>query len=342
MYCDSITKSMTNCHPLTDFLGFADVLSIPSIKTELRAYLRSNKWSVNPERLAKFTANEMVPKEAEQYLKHVVDDEMPLALKKYLELKMPLVPQPPPSPLGQSSSPPKHQCSPSSPCTIRLSEIGKCWHAFPKGSFKARFAPPAVPRSVLHHFDTHPFFWSWTTKAGPNAGKSFAVPTVPTSCPKDSPKAIQWVISIFHAFKAQLAPQALDPETGRVLPSYVKIYQSNMLMHLRAQRAHPKASKPPPSPAPRAPTRPVAPIPSKSPGVIAELHAEIAALRNEVQALRTLHEASLLAPHSPHTAPTVVPPHSPTHSSSSSSMSIVQEHTAHPEHQWLQVILDYP
>jgi len=24
MYCDSITKSMTNCHPLTDFLGFAD------------------------------------------------------------------------------------------------------------------------------------------------------------------------------------------------------------------------------------------------------------------------------------------------------------------------------
>jgi len=178
------------------------------------------------------------------------------------DLKMPLVPQPPPSPLGQSSSPPKHQCSPSSPCTIRLSEIGKCWHAFPKGSFKARFAPPAVPRSVLHHFNAHPFFWSWTTKAGPNAGKSFAVPTVPTSCPKDSPKAIQWIVSIFHAFKAQLAPQALDPETGRVLPSYVKIYQSNMLMHLRAQRARPKASKPPPSPTPRAPTRPIAPIPS--------------------------------------------------------------------------------
>jgi len=159
---------------------------------------------------------------------------------------MPLVPQPPPSSLGQSSPPPKHQCSSSSPCTIRLSEIGKCWHAFPKGSFRARFAPPAVPRSVLHHFDAHPYFWSWTTKAGPNAGKSFAVPTVPTSCPKDSPKATQWVVSIFHAFKAQLAPQALDPETGRVLPSYVKIYQNNMLMHLRAQRAHPRAGKPPP------------------------------------------------------------------------------------------------
>jgi len=224
---------------------------------------------------------------------------------------MPLVPQPPPSPLGQSSSPPKHQCSPSLPCTIRLSEIGKCWHAFPKGSFKARFAPPAVPRSVLHHFDTHPFFWSWTTKAGPNSGKSFAVPTVPTSCPKDSPKAIQWVVSIFHAFKAQLAPQALDPETGRVLPSYVKIYQNNMLMHLHAQRARPKASKPPPPPPPRAPTRPVAPIPSKSPSVIVELHAEIAALRSEVQALRTLHEASLLAPLSPRTVPLLCLPTPP-------------------------------
>jgi len=160
---------------------------------------------------------------------------------------MPFELQPPPSPLGQASAPTKHQCSPSSPCTILLSEIGKCYHAFPKGSFRACFAPPAVPRSVLHHFDAHPFRWSWTTKAGPNAGKSFAVPTVPTSCPKDSPKAVHWIVSIFHAFKSQLAPQALDPETGRVLPSYVKLYQNNMLMHLHAQRARPRAGNSPPS-----------------------------------------------------------------------------------------------
>jgi len=160
---------------------------------------------------------------------------------------MPFELQPPPSPLGQASAPTKHQCSPSSPCTILLSEIGKCYHAFPKGSFRACFAPPAVPRSVLHHFDAHPFRWSWTMKAGPNAGKSFAVPTVPTSCPKDSPKAVHWIVSIFHAFKSQLAPQALDPETGRVLPSYVKLYQNNMLMHLHAQRARPRAGNSPPS-----------------------------------------------------------------------------------------------
>ena len=66
----------------------ASVLAIPSIKTELRAYLQSNKWSVDPATLAKFTANEMLPKEAARYLRNLVDDEMPLALKRYLELEL--------------------------------------------------------------------------------------------------------------------------------------------------------------------------------------------------------------------------------------------------------------
>ena len=151
--------------------------------------------------------------------------------------EMPLEPEPLPSSLGHLS-PPKHQCSSTSTCTILLSEIGKYYHAFPKGSFRSCFAPPAIPKLVLHHLDAHPFYWSWTMKAGPNASKSFAVPTVLTLCPKDSPKAVHWLVSIFHAFKAQLAPQALDQETGRVLPAYVKLYQNNMLMHIRAQHAH--------------------------------------------------------------------------------------------------------
>jgi len=165
---------------------------------------------------------------------------------------MPLEPEPLPSSLGRPS-PPKHQCSSTSTCTILLSEIGKYYHAFPKGSFRSCFAPPAIPKLVLHHLDAHPFYWSWTTKAGPNTGKSFAVPTVPTLCPKDSPKAVHWMVSIFHAFKAQLAPQVLDQEMGRVLPAYVKLYQNNMLMHIRAQRAHSWVGKPPLLPPPLAP-----------------------------------------------------------------------------------------
>jgi len=252
---------------------------------------------------------------------------------------MPLEPEPLPSSLGRPS-PPKHQCSSTSTCTILLSEIGKYYHAFPKGSFRSRFAPPAIPRSVLHHLDAHPFYWSWTMKAGPNAGKSFAVPTVPTSCPKDSPKAVHWMVSIFHAFKAQLAPQALDQETGRVLPAYVKLYQNNMLMHIRAQRAHSRVGKTSPASAPpRAAPRPVAVIPPQPPGVIAELRQEITALRAEIQALRLLHEASTSLPLSPRTAPTVVPPQPPS-PSAASSISMAQEGIAHPDHRWLQAIID--
>ncbi|KAG1833187.1 hypothetical protein EV424DRAFT_1533309 [Suillus variegatus] len=63
----------------------ATLLAIPSIATELRAYLHSNKWSMNPEKLAKFTNNEMITKEADLYLKNVINDEMPNALKRYIE-----------------------------------------------------------------------------------------------------------------------------------------------------------------------------------------------------------------------------------------------------------------
>lgn len=78
-----LPESFWGCHAKT-----ASVLAIPSIKTELHAYLQSNKWSVDPVTLAKFTASEMLPKEAVQYLRNLVDDEMPLTLKKYLELEL--------------------------------------------------------------------------------------------------------------------------------------------------------------------------------------------------------------------------------------------------------------
>ncbi|KIM58436.1 hypothetical protein SCLCIDRAFT_128267 [Scleroderma citrinum Foug A] len=130
------------------------------------------------------------------------------------------------------------------PCRILLSDVGKHYHAFPKGTFHSRFAPPAVPRSVLRYLSTHPPSWLWTTKAGPNAGKSFNVLFVPTSCGKDSPRVIQWIVSVFHAFKSQLAPLALDAETGQVLPSFICIYQNNMLLHFRSQQAQSRPKPP--------------------------------------------------------------------------------------------------
>ncbi|KAI6030786.1 hypothetical protein F5J12DRAFT_779844 [Pisolithus orientalis] len=74
-------------------------------------------------------------------------------------------------------------------------------------------------------------------KDGPHAGKIHPVPTVPITCGKDSPKAIQWIVSVFHSFKSQLTPLALVPETGWVHPDFMKLYQNNMLVHLCTQQA---------------------------------------------------------------------------------------------------------
>ena len=101
---------------------------------------------------------------------------------------------------------------------------------------------------VHKHLSTHPLVWSWSVKASPNAGKSYRVPTVPTLCGRDSPQAVQWLVSAFHTFKAQLMPKAIDTRTGQVLPAYVKVYQNNMLLHLAQQQARaPPAKATPPS-----------------------------------------------------------------------------------------------
>ena len=57
------------------------LLSDPTIAAELRAYVRSNKWAMNPEKLAQFTRNELLPAAADEYLKQLVHEEMPRGLK---------------------------------------------------------------------------------------------------------------------------------------------------------------------------------------------------------------------------------------------------------------------
>ena len=75
--------SLRGCH-----IKVYTLLSDPAICAELQTYMRSNKWSMNPQKLVEFTKNKMIPSEAEKYLHSIVDEEMPRGLKRYLEVEL--------------------------------------------------------------------------------------------------------------------------------------------------------------------------------------------------------------------------------------------------------------
>ncbi|KAJ7091696.1 hypothetical protein C8R43DRAFT_908229 [Mycena crocata] len=64
------------------------LLDDPAIKAELRTYLRSNKWAVDPARLKDFSAGKLIPAAADKYLNQLVREEMPRGLKKYMEIEL--------------------------------------------------------------------------------------------------------------------------------------------------------------------------------------------------------------------------------------------------------------
>ncbi|KAF9237261.1 hypothetical protein BU15DRAFT_48987 [Melanogaster broomeanus] len=64
------------------------LLKDPTIAGELRTYVRSHKWAMDPAKLIKFTKSELIPHEAEKYAKHIINTEMPHGLKQYLELEL--------------------------------------------------------------------------------------------------------------------------------------------------------------------------------------------------------------------------------------------------------------
>jgi hypothetical protein len=60
----------------------------PVIAAKLRAYLRSNKWAMNPEKLSQFSKNKLIPSVADEYLRLITHDKMPRELKKYMEYEL--------------------------------------------------------------------------------------------------------------------------------------------------------------------------------------------------------------------------------------------------------------
>lgn len=78
-----LPTSQRGCHQKVFSL-----LDDPDVCTELCSYLRTNKWSMNPQKLTDFTKNKLLPDESKKYLHHVVSKEMPAGLKKYMELEL--------------------------------------------------------------------------------------------------------------------------------------------------------------------------------------------------------------------------------------------------------------
>ena len=66
----------------------SSLLDNPNISSEILSYLWLNKWATHPKKLTAFHNNELLPAEAQKYIKKVVDKEMPHAMKRHLELEL--------------------------------------------------------------------------------------------------------------------------------------------------------------------------------------------------------------------------------------------------------------
>jgi hypothetical protein len=64
------------------------LLDDPQIKAELRTYVRSNKWAVDPSKLVDFTKGTLLPDVAKKFAENALNNEMPKGLKKYMELEL--------------------------------------------------------------------------------------------------------------------------------------------------------------------------------------------------------------------------------------------------------------
>ena len=64
------------------------MLEDPEIRAELRDYVRSNKWVIDPVKLGDFSAQQMLPTVAKTYGTNLMDKELPKGLKQYLEIDL--------------------------------------------------------------------------------------------------------------------------------------------------------------------------------------------------------------------------------------------------------------
>src|SRR6266478_1314866 len=60
----------------------------PEIRAELRSYIHSSKWAMDPAKLADFSAQQMLPAAAKSYGSNLMSKELLKGLKQYLEVSL--------------------------------------------------------------------------------------------------------------------------------------------------------------------------------------------------------------------------------------------------------------
>ncbi|KAK7046362.1 hypothetical protein R3P38DRAFT_3346079, partial [Favolaschia claudopus] len=64
------------------------LLNDPEVREELAGYLRTNKWSMKPDKLVEYSKAKLVTDEMKKFVQNEVNEAMPRGLKKYLELEL--------------------------------------------------------------------------------------------------------------------------------------------------------------------------------------------------------------------------------------------------------------
>ncbi|KAJ3768680.1 hypothetical protein FB446DRAFT_694658 [Lentinula raphanica] len=75
-----LPHSLRGCH-----VKVFSFLEDPNIRAELRSWLRTNKWSMDPAKLAEYTQAKIITPEIQKYLEGAVNDEMPRGLITYID-----------------------------------------------------------------------------------------------------------------------------------------------------------------------------------------------------------------------------------------------------------------
>ncbi|KAI6016725.1 hypothetical protein EDC04DRAFT_2903105 [Pisolithus marmoratus] len=168
----------------------------------------------------------------------------------------------------------------------------------PQGLLQGPFHPTLSSQICLKASHHSPSDLDLDNQGWPQQGSLLPSPNHPYTCDKTAPRAIHWIVMVFHSFKAHLNPIAIDGESGKVKARWLRLYQNNLYIHLQGQMKEAAAAKRPVPPTPKPPPTALS-TPSQAPpppenlleSKLSKLCQEISKLRDRLTNYIMSHEA---------------------------------------------------